>query len=257
MEKIEKSIQMAPADVGPPGSSPLRQHMDARRCRSSSPTKDRRLHEADEETAESPSAVLPEKVRPGTLPVLQESSSEFGDDDLDQGLMDLADPSEDPFIEPAHASNEFASLGSSGWAALEAEKSRSWQPKQNSMLDSKPSIPIPHNTTTNETKRDEFDDFEDEYDDLPDNLQEILAKCDTNPVPVNSSKATTTGPSLQKSDTANVPVNGSMHSKPPTAAPVKPEIVSSDDEFDDDFDLEAIEQTMKQADEGGPYVSHS
>ncbi|KAJ5522023.1 hypothetical protein N7527_006138 [Penicillium freii] len=253
MEKIEKSIHMAPADVGPPGSSPLRQHMDARRCRSSSPTKDRRLHEADEEPAESPTAVLPEEVRPGALPVLQESSSEFGDDDLDQGLMDLVDPSEDPFIEPAHASNEFASLGSSDWAALDAEKSRSWQPKQNSMLDSKPSIPIPHNTTTNETKRDEFDDFEDEYDDLPDNLQEILAKCDTNPVPVNSSKPTTTGPSLQESDAANVPVNGSMHSKPPTAAPVKPEMASSDDEFDDDFDLEAIEQTMKQADEGGPY----
>ncbi|KAF4767967.1 hypothetical protein HAV15_002910 [Penicillium sp. str.  len=253
MEKIEKSIHMAPADVGPPGSSPLRQHMDARRCRSSSPTKDRGLHKADEETTESPSAVLLEKVRPGTLPVLEESSSEFGDDDLDQGLMDLADPSEDPFIEPAHASNEFASLGSSGWAALDAENSRSWQPKKKSMLDSKPSIPIPHNTTTNETKRDEFDDFEDEYDDLPDNLQEILAKCDTNPVPVNSSKPTTTGPSLQKPNDVNVPVNGSMHSKPPTAAPVKPEMVSSDDEFDDDFDLEAIEQTMKQADEGGPY----
>ncbi|CAI7624706.1 unnamed protein product [Penicillium crustosum] len=250
VEKIERSIHMAPADVGPPGSSPLRQHMDARRCRSSSPTKDRRLHGADKGTAESPPAVLPEKVRPGTLPVLQESSSEFGDDDLDQGLMDLADPSEDPFIEPAHASNEFGSLGSSGWATLDAEKSRSWQPKKNSMLDSKPSIPIPHNTTTNETKRDEFDDFEDEYDDLPANLQEILAKCDTNPVPVNSSKPTTPGPSLQKSDAANVPVNGS---KPPTAAPVKPEMVSSDDEFDDDFDLEAIEQTMKQADEGGPY----
>ncbi|KAJ5942325.1 hypothetical protein N7516_002493 [Penicillium verrucosum] len=253
MEKIEKSIHMAPADVGPPGSSPLRQHMDARRCRSSSPTKDRRLHEADEETAESPSAALLEKVRPGTLPVLEESSSEFGDDDLDQGLMDLADPSEDPFIGPAHASNEFASLGSSDWAALDAEKSRSSQPKKNSMFDSKPSIPIPHNTTTNETKRDEFDDFEDEYDDLPDNLQEILAKCDTNPVSVNSLKPTITGLSLQKSDAANVPVNGSMHSKPPTATPVKPEMVSSDDEFDDDFDLEAIEQTMKQAGEGGPY----
>lgn len=283
MEKIEKSIHMAPADVAPPGSSPLRQHMDTRRCRSSSPTRDNKLHEADEETAESPCAVPLEKVRPGKLPVLQESSSEFGDDDLDQDLMDLAnasddpfiepahssndldqglmklaDTSEDPFIEPAHASNEFASLGSSDWAALDAEKSRSWQPKKNSMLDSKAPILIPHNTTTNETKRDEFDDFEDEYDDLPDNLQEILAKCDTKPVPVNSSKPTTTGPSLQRSDAMDSSVNGSMHSKTPTAVPVKPEVASSDDEFDDDFDLEAIEQTMKQAGEGGPaYVSHS
>ncbi|CAP97824.1 Tripartite DNA replication factor [Penicillium rubens] len=249
MEKIERSIHMAPADAAPPGSSPLRQHMDARRCRSSSPTKDHRLHKADEETAISPCAASLDKAGPGNSPVLQGSSSEFGDDDLDQGLMDLADASEDPFIEPAHASNEFASLGSSGWAALNAEKSPSWQPKKNPILDSKPAIPITHNTTTNETKSDEFDDFdEDEYDDLPDNLQEILAKCDTKPVPVNPSKPTTTGPSLQKPDAMNARVNGSMHSKPSTAAPV----ASSDDEFDDDFDLEAIEQTMKQAGEGGP-----
>ncbi|QQK45891.1 DNA replication helicase Dna2, putative [Penicillium digitatum] len=252
MEKIEKSIHMAPADAGLPGSSPLRQHMDARRCRSSSPTKHNKLHEADEETTKSPCAFQFEKAKPGQLPVLQESSSEFGDDDLDQGLMDLADASEDPFIGPANLSNEFASLGSSGWAALVAEKSRPWQPKKISIPDSKSSISIPHDTTTNETKRDEFDDFEDEYDDLPDNLQEILAKCDTNPVSVNFSKPTTTVPPLQKLDATNVTVNGSMHSKPLTAASVKPEVVSSDDEFDDDFDLEAIEQTMKQAGEGRP-----
>ncbi|KAJ5972198.1 Dna2/Cas4 domain of unknown function DUF83 [Penicillium vulpinum] len=251
MEKIEKSIHMAPAETGPPGSSPLRQHMDTRRCRSSSPTKDHRLHKADEEVDESPCGVSPEKVRLGKLPVLQESSSEFGDDDLDQDLMDLVGASEDPFIEPAHASDEFASLGSSSWAVLAAEKSRSWQPKENSILDSKP--PIPHNTTINERKRDEFDDFEDEYDDLPDNLQEILAKCDTKPVPVNSSKPATTGPlSLQRLEAMDDSVKESMHSKPPTVAPVKAEVASSDDEFDDDFDLEAIEQTMKQAGEGGP-----
>ncbi|KAJ5781482.1 uncharacterized protein N7518_009965 [Penicillium psychrosexuale] len=253
MEKIERSIYMATADAGPPGSSPLRQHVDTRRCRSSSPTKNWRLHEADEETTESPCAVPPGKVRPGKLPILQESSDEFGDDDLDQGLLDLVNASEDPFIEPAHASTEFVSLGSSEWAALDAEKSRSWQP-EDSMLNSKPLITIPHSTTTNETKRDdidEFDEFEYEYDDLPDNLQEILAKCDTKPVPVNPLNSTTTGPSLQRSDTMNTPVNGSMHSKPPTATPVKPEVASSDDEFDDDFDLEAIEQTMKQAGEGG------
>ncbi|KAJ5505763.1 Dna2/Cas4 domain of unknown function DUF83 [Penicillium expansum] len=252
MEKIEKSIHMAPANAGPPGSSPLRQHMDARRCRSSSPTKGNRLHEADEETAESPCAIPLEQVKSRKLPILQESSSEFGDDDLDQGLIDLADASEDPFIEQSNTSNEFASLGSSGWATIDAEKSRSWQPNKNSMLAIQPPIPIPQNNTTNETKRDEFDDFEDEYDDLPDNLQEILAKCDTKPVPINSSKPTCTGPSLQKSDAMNVPTNGSIHSKPLTAPSVKPEAASSDDEFDDDFDLEAIEQTMKQADEGGP-----
>jgi DNA replication ATP-dependent helicase Dna2 len=255
MEKIEKSIHMAPADAGPPGSSPLRQHVDARRCRSSSPTKDRKLHEIAEKVADFPCGLPLEKGRIGQPPVLQESSSEFGDDDLDQDLMDLADVSGDPFTEPAHASNEFASLGSSGWAALTADKSRSCHPKEDSMLDGKPSLPP--NNTNNEAKDDEFDDFDD-YDDLPDNLQEILAKCDTQPNPADPSNQTSMGLNLQKTDATTASVNGSVHSKHPATATVKAEMGWSDDEFDGDFDLEAIEQTMKQAGEAGPaYVSHS
>jgi len=58
----------------------------------------------------------------------------------------------------------------------------------------------------------------------------------------------------------NAPVNGSVSDTKPAAitATAKTEPASSDDEFDDDFDLEAIEQTMKQAGEAGPaYVCHS
>ncbi|KAJ5779458.1 Dna2/Cas4 domain of unknown function DUF83 [Penicillium paradoxum] len=242
MEKIERSINMAPVDAGPPGSSPLRQHMDARRCRSSSPTKDHKLQKVTEEAAQSPCVLPAEKT--GQLPVLQESSSEFGDDDLDQDLMDLADASADPFIESKHASIEYTSLGSSSWGVLSADKSRSWEPQENSILNSKP--PNPDNTKNNETKHDESDEFDD-YDDLPDNLQEILAKCDTKPLPLDSSRQTTTGPGLQRSDSTRPSINGNTHSKTSAIAKVNVKTESSDDEFDDDFDLEAIEQTMNQA----------
>lgn len=249
MEKIEKSIHLAPVDANPPGSSPLRQHMDARRCRSSSPTKDRKTLEDVAEANESPCAVPADKARPGQMPALQESSSDFGDDDLDQDLMDLADASADPFIDSVKLSNEVDSLGSSSWAALAAEKSRSCQPKENSTLDSK--LPTSQNHTNNETKRDEFDDFDDDYDDLPDNLQEILAKCDEKPDQANAAKTATSEPPLGKSDATNAPVDATP-SNVPFATECKAEAASSDDEFDDDFDLEAIEQTMKQTGEGKP-----
>jgi DNA replication ATP-dependent helicase Dna2 len=249
MEKIEKSIHLAPVDTNLPGSSPLRQHMDARRCRSSSPTKDRKALEDVAETNESPCAAPTDKGRPNQRPVLQESSSDFGDDDLDQDLIDLADASADPFVDAVRPSNEFDSLGSSDWAALAAEKSRSWQPKENSMLDSKPSTS--HNLTNNELKRDEFDDFDDDYDDLPDNLQEILAKCDKKPDQPKAAKTATGEPLLKNLDATNAPV-GAVSGKFPATTGVKAEAESSDDEFDDDFDLEAIEQTMKQAGEGKP-----
>ncbi|OGE48202.1 hypothetical protein PENARI_c031G03285 [Penicillium arizonense] len=249
MEKIEKSIHLAPVDTNPPGSSPLRQHMDARRCRSSSPTKDRKALEDVAETNESPCAAPIDKGRPNQRPVLQESSSDFGDDDLDQDLIDLADASADPFVDAVRPSNEFDSLGSSDWAALAAEKSRSWQPKENSVLDSKPSTS--HKLTNNELKRDEFDDFDDDYDDLPDNLQEILAKCDKKPDQPKAAKTATGEPLLKNLDATNAPV-GAVSGKFPATTGVKAEAASSDDEFDDDFDLEAIEQTMKQAGEGKP-----
>ncbi|KAJ5567408.1 Dna2/Cas4 domain of unknown function DUF83 [Penicillium sp. DV-2018c] len=250
LEKIEKSIHMAPADAGPHGSSPLRQHVDGRRCRSSSPMKDRNLHDVFEEAAESPCGPPLEKGGIGQASVLQESSSEFGDDDLDQDLMGLADGSGDPFTDSAHASNDFTSLGSSGWAALTVDKSHSRS--QDPVLDRKPSLPP--NNTNNATRDDEFDDSDD-YDDLPDNLQELLAKCDTQPRRSDPSNQGSMGQYLQKTDSTKASVNGSVHSKhpaTPATATVNAEMGSSDDEFDDDFDIEAIEQTMKQAGEAGP-----
>jgi DNA replication ATP-dependent helicase Dna2 len=258
MEKIEKSIHLAPVDMCPPGSSPLRQHMDVRRCRSSSPTKDHTRLEDTEDSNESPCANLLEKGRSEPVPVLQGSSSDFGDDDLDQDLMDLANASTDPFVEPSRASNGVASLGASNWAALAPEKSRSWEPRNNLVPDGK--LSISHNTTNNEVKHDEFDEFDDDYDDLPGNLQEILAKCDQKPDPVNMFNQTTTGAPANRPNVKNVPANGNISNTKPVGAmsTVKAERVSSDDEFDDDFDMEAIEQTLKQAGEAGPaYVCHS
>jgi hypothetical protein len=247
LEKIEKSLQPAqPAEMGPPGSSPLRQRVDARRCRSSSPITDRKGL-GDTEAAKE--AIL---ARPGSNAVnsgaaaLRDSSSEFGDDDLDQDFMDLADASADPFVEPASNRNEFESLGSSGWSTLAAEKPaekpQSNHPKQLHAIDNKP--PIVHNFMNNDPKPDDSDDYEDDYGDFADDFQDILSKCDGNPGEVPPVKSSATDPqAVKRSDIATLP-----------------SVVEEDfsgDEFDDDFDMDAIEQTMKQVGENEAHVCRS
>ncbi|CAI7630725.1 unnamed protein product [Penicillium bialowiezense] len=248
MDKIEKSINPTPVEMGPPGSSPLRQHIDARRCRSSSPTKDHRLPGLKEDPDEINDPTPFEDTKPAGMPVLEESSSEFGGDDLDQDFMDLVDASADPFIEAPRQEVEAVPLASSVRDASAGAKVQSW-PSQNAAVPaSKPSTS--HIPTINETKNDESDEFEDDYDDLPGNLEEILAKCDQKPVPVTN--PTTNAPPANGLNVKNVPTNGGVTAANSTATGIKVDSPSSDDEFDDDFDLEDIEQTMKQAGEGKP-----
>jgi DNA replication ATP-dependent helicase Dna2 len=254
MDKIEKSINLTPAEMGPPGSSPLRQHVDARRCRSSSPTKDHRLPGVEEDAGEIDDLVPFEDTKPARMPVLEELSSEFGGDDLDQDFMDLVGASADPFIEAPRQNVDTAPSAPSGWGASAGAKLQSRHSQDAAVPASKPSTS--HIPTINETKNDEFDEFEDDYDDLPGNLEEILAKCDQKPAPVTNS--TTNPPPANGPKATNVPVNGGPTGTNPTVTDIKADSPSSDDEFDDDFDLEDLEQTMKQAGEGKPaYVSHS
>ncbi|KAJ5133684.1 hypothetical protein N7526_005049 [Penicillium atrosanguineum] len=178
------------AKWAPPCSSPLRQRVDAHRCRSSSPTMDRKgLGDsgAAKEALLGPSG---SNAGNGVGAAIQDFSSEFSDDDLDQDLMDLAGVSEDPFVEPASSRNGFESLGSSAWSNLAAEKQPSSHPKQPHDVDNKP--PIVPKLMNNDPKPDELDDFEDEYGDFADDFQDILAECDgkqDNAAPIKSSPA--------------------------------------------------------------------
>lgn len=225
--------------MGPPNSSPLRQRVDARRCRSSSPTTDRKGlgdGEADKETLLGPPGGDVEHSADAV-----QNSSDFGDDDLDQDLMDLADASTDPFVEPVAAHNEFDSLGSSAWSSFAANKMQSSHPKQPPTVDTEP--PIDQNDMNNETKHDDSDDFDDDYSNFADDFQEILAECDGKPDKVDSFNPTPAEQQAVKNDT--------------TAAAPAAEAEFSGDEFDDDFDLAAIEQSMKQAGGDGAHVCHS
>lgn len=242
LDKIEKSLQPPPTtEMGPSGSSPLRQRVDARRCRSSSPITDRKgLGNAEVAGQALDPAV--DNFNPAGNVAVQDCSSEFGDDDLDQDLMDLASVSVDPFVEPAASRAEFESLRSSAWSNLAADKSQSSPPKQPPPADNK--APIMHEIMSNEIKPDDSDDFEDDFGELGDEFQEMLAECDGKPGKVDSFK--------------QIPADQQTASKSGSAIVAsKAETDISGDEFDDDIDMDFIEQTMKQAGEDEAYVCHS
>lgn len=259
LEQIEQSLRPAPsAEMAPPNSSPLRQRMDTRRCRSSSPTVDRK-HAGDFVAADDclPPHVPGDDMNVDQKAAFQDSSSEFGDDDLDQEFLDLAEASADPFIAPALAPasdrQEFDSFGSSGWSAVANQQSQSWRPKVPVISEEK--------ATSGEPKHDDSDDFDDdEYGDFPDSLQDVLAACDAKSSSIHTTKPTTKEkPPFKSSGSVTVGAGADVSGEIPQKTSVKPDPESSGDEFDDDdFDLEAIEQTMKQTGENGQaYVCHS
>lgn len=241
LERIEKSLQPASnTGMGAPGSSPLRQRIDARRCRSSSPIAERKNPGDAEAAAEALEHVADNSKTAGRA-ALQDSSSDFGDDDLDQDFMDLANATTDPFVEPSHAHQEFDSLGSSAWAKFALDKLQSSHPKQQSQAG--PKAPIVHKIMNNNIQPDDSDDFEDDFGDFGDDFEEMLAKCDQKPDKEDSIQQMSTERSVKNMDTA--------------VAPSKAESDASGDEFDDDIDMNFIAQTMKQAGEDGTDVCHS
>jgi DNA replication ATP-dependent helicase Dna2 len=116
------------------------------------------------------------------------------------------------------------------------------------------------NATSGEPKRDDSDD-DDEYGGFPDSLQDnVLAECDVKPSSIHATKPVTKKtPPYKGSGSVTVGAGAELPGAIPQKTSVKPEPESSGDEFDDDdFDLEAIEQTMKQTGENGQaYVCHS
>lgn len=258
LEKIEKSLHPAqPSDMGPPNSSPLRQRVDAQRCRSSSPITDRKgLGDTNASTKALGAPSLGDLG--GTKSAaFQDSSSDFGDDALDdQDLMDLPDFSEDPFVEKPASGKEFGSFGSSAWSTLAVEKPELNHSKPQPLVDNQP-LPRqkPGGTGIGEENNKKLnDDDDDDDDEFGDDFGDILAQCVMDSDNVESLKSTTADHQI-----ANNPVaqDANLPHQAQTLSTNYPEGFSSGDEFDDDFDLEAIEQTMKQTAEDGAHVCRS
>lgn len=239
LEKIEKSLQKPTDD---PSSSPVPENKDEARSRSSSPI-ERRTLRASEKSHQTDDDDQPSKDqgRP------HGSSSEFEDEELDQDLLDFAAASMDPFVDTKESHNSIEPSGSGGGPGFVSKDDQPSLPAPEHPS-ANPTSPDPKPNTINQNDANEFDEFDDDYDD--EGMEEIIAEYDK-----------TSGSNIP-GDTAghdqSAPEPAALDGAEPPKGAEKGQGMSSGDEFDDDdFDVEAIEQSMNQAEAGSNHVCRS
>lgn len=235
VEKIESLHKAPTAPADPPSSSPVPVRANIQqRNRSIPPTEDKmRLKISGGVDSEDMTNALGPGSRELRETTPQGSSSEFEDDDLDMELLEFADTTLDSFTESAQSRSTVQSVNPVITKKRVSEELQSYDHSMKIMPQGT-SVGMNNKNATNDI--DEFD-----YDDeLPENIHMVLDGCDKAPVsakPESSQHAASTNPSKEI---------------------VKPDL-SSGDEFDDeDFDFEAIEQSMRHpGDNGRSHVCHS
>lgn len=244
IERVE-SLQKAPEPrADPTNSSPVPARASIQRNRSMSPIEEQTALKAEKESEQD--GTKPKVLR-GTTP--QGSSSEFEDDDLDLHLLEFTNPTLNSSTEPTQSHGnpmkpDFANEPSS------KESQQSFDVK-----DPNPDMRFRSTTTGANDKAaiNDVDEFDDDGDyELPENIQMILDGYDKASFSTEPGDRSASKPAAFKQ--AAIEENAE-----PSKEPEKSLEASSGDEFDDeDFDLEAIEQSMKQSGEDGPnHVCHS
>ncbi|OGM44593.1 DNA replication helicase Dna2 [Aspergillus bombycis] len=256
VEKIEKSLRNAPkspnSHITAPDSSPVPRRKGIQRSRSTSPMQDRPGHHSLFKANRDNNV---NNVYPEPQGKEQASSSDFGDDEFDQDFLEIAEASMDPFVD--HGSLPGAMVTRGNTTFLSTNTYEPHDEKQN---------PHAHATTLNSEavpkkphyspKRVRFED--DEFDEFSDNIDDIFAECDAAP----STKLVRPIPKDDTASNLSGLESGTDNSSTVIAKPVRgvnmPQEVSSGDEFDDDeFDMEAIEQSMRQSGADGSNYNFS
>jgi DNA replication ATP-dependent helicase Dna2 len=242
LEKIERSLQkpsVAPAEMS--DSSPVPKRKQVQWSQSNSPIERKAAAQIPEQGIEYDDRVAHPLVQPNEAEGVGASSSDFGDDDLDEDFLTLAEASEDPFLEPTRTNNYTNPMNVEAPVESTMEQPR----RQLSTLgDSNHNAGDPGsgNRKLSVDKAVNSDEFDDDFDDIED----LLAECDgtaglTPPGPTASAKLLANEQPCIKQNTKrpsetegfNGTTKGSLET-------------SSGDEFDDDdFDVEAIEQSME------------
>ncbi|OJJ49372.1 hypothetical protein ASPZODRAFT_1467390 [Penicilliopsis zonata CBS 506.65] len=242
LERIERSLQNPqPTEADALSSlSPLPARTSLVRSQSMSPTKQRMEPPAKQEVSErdtSPKEIKYAKNETKMCP--QESSSEFGDDDLDNDFLELAQSSMDPFTELETRNNRELAASKGSSVTYSHTSHLNGRLLQSGHETKKPVSRNDKKTPTISFNDDEFDD------EFSENLADIMTGFDESHGSPKPSRAITrpaigTGKNMPNIDDCS------------TAMAKKSEDNVSSDEFDDDdFDLEAIEQSMVQSAEEG------
>lgn len=250
VQKME-SLHKAPTVAEPPSSSPA-PTANVQRNRSMSPIEEKATLRASERATkgDETNVVQPEsRTLRDTTP--EGSSSEFEDDGLDLDLLEFADTTLDSVTGPtqAYSNSECHNTESANRVSSREHDNNNIENRNCSGgLDRNINTDMKFKNTLN------YDDEFDDDDEFSENINMILTGCDDAPAstgPVNPANKPST---LKQAASHDVQANAQ-----PSTRLEKPKEASSDDEFDDeDFDLEAIEQSLKQSgEEMQNHVCHS
>ncbi|KAH8422669.1 bifunctional ATP-dependent DNA helicase/ssDNA endodeoxyribonuclease DNA2 [Aspergillus melleus] len=247
VETIERSLRETPAAQPDPSGSPIPASKRGQRDRSASPVYSKG---APQHTTRSNQENGDQRASgsQGTRTV-QKSSSDFGDDDLDDDFFDLAQASMDPFVEPSQHGTAMGAMNTN-YAGVLASANQQSLPDAKSISDSNTMGSAPAMNTNNQSEYTlDADEFDDDFDEFSDNIEDILAECEATQ---NTKLARPAAKNFLASDHPGSlkSMDSSMPPLEPVKGASKPVETSSGDEFDDDdFDMEAIEQSMMQSGE--------
>lgn len=241
VERIESLHKVPTPQADPPSSSPVPMRTNIKeRNRPMSPIEEKTaLKTSEKVTKEGKENARPEP-RDLQDTNLQSSSSEFEDDDLDLDLLEFAGGSLEEPTESHDNVQPVTSESINGYMSQEPhiEKARSFDTTTQGV----------NTRMTDKSATNDVDEFDDD-DDLPESIHMILDGRDKATVSTELEKPSTNYSANLKQAAS---ISGKANAEP-CKETRKPQEVSSGDEFDDeDFDLEAIEQSMKQSGEDGP-----
>ena len=232
MESLHKAPTLQP---DPPSSSPAPAG-NVQRNRSLSPAEEKAALRVPEKVTEEDGEDAVQSDPPALRDTTPQESSEFEDDGLDFDLLEFADTAIDSVAGPTQTQNNPERQNTKPANGTD-DCHNSGTTGQDTGMNTKYKKP------TNDV--DEFDDD----DDFPEDINLLLNECDN-----GSTKSSVSKPAALKQAVSH---NVQADAQPPTKSE-KPNEASSDDEFgDEDFDLEAIEQSLKQSGEDTQHVGHS
>ncbi|CAK96174.1 bifunctional ATP-dependent DNA helicase/ssDNA endodeoxyribonuclease DNA2 [Aspergillus niger CBS 101883] len=244
VEEIEKTLKKAPGPLpDTTDSSPVPARNQDRRGRSKSPTEDRKSQvQASKITSQvhEPRIIhaAPEDRKP-----LEESSSDYGDDEFDQDFFDLAEASMDPFVDAGSSHlNDKALSGQpvNNKASTEARAlTEEWTETDAVTMEINVEKP------TNDVDTLDADEFDDDFDGLSDSMGDLLAQCEKSQS-TDMAKPVSTRPAAFRQSIPEVKSGDYLGATSEAFIQKKGEQDASfGDEFDDDgLDIEAIEQSM-------------
>ncbi|KAE8383674.1 hypothetical protein BDV26DRAFT_251427 [Aspergillus bertholletiae] len=258
MEEIERSLRNAPkspkSHITAADSSPVPRRKGVRGSRPSSPIQDKPCHHSSSKANRDSMA---DKIFPEPQGQKQASSSEFEDDDFDESFLELAEASMDPFVDHGKLPDSIDPGKNATFVSTTTHEPHDAKQNPHAHATTPKSRVGPTEKTNYSLSTVNFDD--DEFDEFSDNIDDILAECDVTP----STKLVRSIPKNNMASNLSGLGGGAASSSTIIAKPVQevnvPQEESFGDEFDDDeFDMEAIEQSMRQSgvDESN-HVCHS